>query len=140
MYKRQPYTWKATDADGDKAELTFTITIAQDLTPTFGAQTIPNQTWTQNQPITAFTLPTATGGDGNLTYTLTPALPAGITKNASHEVSGTPTGHQTATTYTWKATDTDGDKAELTFTITITEDLSPTFNACLLYTSPSPRD
>ena len=123
------YTWKATDTDGDAAQLTFTITIAEDLSPTFGAQTIPNQTWTQNQAITAFTLPTATGGDGNLTYTLSPNLPAGVSKNASHEVSGTPTGHQTATTYTWKATDADGDATQLTFTITITEDLSPSFGA-----------
>ncbi len=125
------YTWKATDADGDAAQLTFTITIAQDLTPTFGAQTIPNQTWTQNQAITALTLPTATSGDGQLTHTLTPALPAGITKNATHEVSGTPTGHQTAITYTWKATDADGDAAQLTFTITITEDLSPSFTTTI---------
>ena len=125
------YTWKASDTDGDAAELTFTITIAEDLSPSFGATTIANQTWTQNQAITAFTLPTATGGDGSLTYALTPALPAGVSKNASHEVSGTPTGHQTETTYTWKATDTDGDAAELTFTITIAEDLSPSFSTTI---------
>ena len=124
------YTWKATDADGDKAELTFTITIAEDLAPTFST-TIPNQTWTQNQAITAFTLPTATGGDGTLTYTLSPTLPAGVTKNASHRVSGTPTGHQTATTYTWKATDADGDAVQLTFTITIAEDLAPSFSTTI---------
>ncbi len=124
------YTWKATDADGDKAELTFTITIAEDLAPSFST-TISNQTWTQNQAISAFTLPTATGGDGSLTYTLSPSLPAGVSKNASHEVSGTPTSHQTATTYTWKATDADGDAAQLTFTITITEDLSPSFSATI---------
>ena len=121
------YTWKATDTDGDAAELTFTIAIAEDLSPSFGSESIANQTWTQNQQITALTLPTATGGDGSLTYALSPALPSGVSKNASHEVSGTPTGHQTATTYTWKATDADGDTAELTFTIAIEEDLEPSF-------------
>ena len=151
------YTWKATDTDGDAVELTFTITVAEDLSPSFST-TIANQTWTQNQAITAFMLPTATGGDGSLTCALSPALPAGVSKDASHEVSGTPTGHQTATTYTWKATDADGDAADLTFTITIADDLSPSFSTaianqtwtqrqaitaffpCLLYTSPSPRD
>ena len=126
------YTWKATDTDGDVAQLTFTITIAQDLAPSFGAATISNKSWTQRQAITAFTLPTATGGDGSLTYALTPSLPAGVTKNASHRVSGTPTSHQTATTYTWKATDGDGDVAQLTFTITIAEDLAPSFGAATI--------
>ena len=79
------YTWKATDTDGDAAELTFKITIAEDLSPSFST-TIANQTWTQNTAITAFTLPTATGGDGTLTYTISPALPAGVSKNASHRV------------------------------------------------------
>ena len=86
------------------AELTFTITIAEDLSPSFST-TIANQTWTQNAAITAFTLPTATGGDGTLTYALSPTLPAGVatTTEAAFTVSGTPTAHQTATTYTWES-------------------------------------
>ena len=123
------YTWKVTDADGDAAQLTFTITIAQDLMPTFGAQTIGNKSWTQRQAINAFTLPTASGGDGNLTYAISPALPSGVVKNASHSVSGTPSGHQTATRYTWKVTDADGDATQLTFTIAIAQDLMPTFGS-----------
>ena len=124
------YTWKATDVDGDSAELTFTITIAKDLSPAF-ATTIANQSWAQGRAITAFTLPTATGGDGTLTYTLSPALPAGISRNASHQVTGTPTGHQAAATYTWQATDADGDTAELTFTIAIAEYRHPLFSTTI---------
>ena len=120
------YIWKATDADGDSAQLTFTITIAQDLMPSFST-TIANQTGTQNTAMTAFTLPTATGGNGSLTYTISPALPAGLSKDSSHQVSGTPTGYQAATTYTWTVTDADGQTAELTFTITIAQDLMPSF-------------
>ena len=124
------YTWKATDADGDAAELTFTITVAEDLSPTFGAQTIGNKSWTQRQAINSFTLPSASGGDGTLTYTLSPGLPDGVSRHATTRVvSGTPGDHQVETTYTWRATDADGDAAQLTFTITVAEDLSPTFGA-----------
>ena len=120
------YTWTATDADGDTAQLTFTITIAQDLMPSF-ATTIANQTGTQDSAITAFTLPTASGGNAPLDYALSPALPAGLSKSDSHGVSGTPTGYQAAATYTWTATDADGDTAQLTFSITIAQDLMPSF-------------
>ena len=99
---------------------TFSVTTAADQMPTFGQQTIPDQTWTQHQAITAFTLPTATGGDGVRTYGLAPALPAGVTRNTTtHQVTGTPSGHQAATTYTWTATDSDNDRTELTFTIAV---------------------
>ncbi len=127
------YTWKATDADGDSAQLTFTITIWRDVQPTFGSQTIANQSWTQNQAITALTLPEAYEGDGPMTYTISPALPAGVatTTGAAFTVSGTPTGYQAATTYTWTATDSDGDTSELTFTITIAQDLMPSFSTTI---------
>ena len=122
------YTWEATDADGDSVQLTFTITVADDLSPSFGLQTIGNKSWTQRKAINSFTLPSASGGDGTLTYTLSPGLPDGVSRHATTRVvSGTPGGHQVETTYTWKATDGDGDAAQLTFTITVVEDLSPTF-------------
>ena len=124
------YTWKVTDADGDTAQLQFNIAIAEDLFPSFSS-TIPDQSWTQNKAIEALTLPTATGGDGTLTYAISPALPAGISKNDSHQVSGTPTGHQTATVYTWKVTDADGDTAQLQFNIAIAEDLVPRFSGSI---------
>ena len=124
------YTWRATDADGDAAQLTFTITVAEDLSPTFGAQTIGDKSWVQRKEISSFTLPAASGGDGTLTYTLSPALPDGVSRHATTRVvSGTPGDHQAEMTYTWRATDADGDAAQLTFTITVSEDLSPSFGA-----------
>ena len=119
------YTWTVSDADGDTATRTFNITIDPDLMPTFGAS-VPDKSWRQNTAITAFTLPAATGGDGTLTYSLSPALPTGVTLNtATRRVSGTPTVTMAETTYTWKVTDADGDTDTETFTITITPTPTP---------------
>ena len=120
------YAWLVVDADGDTAEITFDIEVYADLLPSFGDATLADRTWTQRQAITAFTLPAATGGDGDLTYALTPDLPAGVVRDAAtREVSGTPTAALAATTYTWAATDADGDTVELTFTAAV--DGIPTF-------------
>ena len=65
-------------------------------------------------------LPSATGGAGTLTYTLTPALPAGLTFTASaRRISGSPTAAAAATTYTLTATDAVDATAEIEFSITI---------------------
>ena len=116
------YTWTATDSDGDKTSVTFSVTVADNNVPSFAA-TVDDRTWTRNAAIDGFTLPTATGGDGAISYALDPALPAGVDKNASHEVSGTPSAAQAAATYTWTATDADDDEAELTFQITVQEEM-----------------
>ncbi len=107
---------------------TMNVTAAADKKPTFGSKSVGAKLWTQNTVITAFTLPTATSGDGTLSYTLAPNLPTGVTKNASHQVSGTPSISKTLTTYTWTATDSDGDTATLKFTITVNADTAPVFS------------
>ena len=73
-----------------------------------------------------FTLPAATGGNGDITYTLTGAtLPAGLTFDAATRVlTGTPTTEATAQTYTYTAADADmttgaGDEASLTVNIVV---------------------
>ena len=69
---------------------------------------------------TSTTLPRATGGDGALTYSVSPALPAGLTlASARPTIAGTPTAAG-ATTHTLTATDADGDRATLgPFTVTV---------------------
>ena len=89
-----------------------------DLTPGFGAAGIADQSWVAGAPIAALTLPAATGGDGTLTYRLTPALPSGVTL-AARRLSGTPAAAQASTRYAWTATDADGDTATLTFAIAV---------------------
>ena len=98
-----------------------------DSTPSFGDAAIADKRWKQNTAVTAFTLPTASGGDGALAYTLSPQLPDGISRDADHRISGTPSEPMVRTQYTWTATDADGDEATLTFSITVIEDLIPEF-------------
>ena len=117
---RTEYTWTARDTGGAEASLTFYVTVPPDLEPTFGAASVPDQSWRQNVAITPFNLPRASGGDGTLTHTLSPDLPSGVTLNANtRQVSGTPTGTMDETGYTWTAEDEDGDTATLTFDITV---------------------
>ena len=121
------YTLTATDADDDAATLTFTLEVQDDATPDFGTATIANQSWKRYRAITAFTLPAATGGNGSLSYALSPDLPTGVTYDTAHRVSGTPSVALAATSYTWTATDADGDTAALTFTITVADNSLPAF-------------
>ena len=133
------YTYTARDSDGDTDELTFMITIQDDLMPEFPNNTsIPAQTYVENSPITNLTLPEATAGsgDGTLTYSLTKqdgsALPTGLILTG-RVLSGTPAEGTAASAaaYTYTATDSDGDvtATPLTFMITIQDDLTPTFSS-----------
>ena len=125
---RQEYTITAVDANGDVATLTFFITVEEeeDSQPSFGAATIPDQEYQAESEIEPLTLPAATGGDGALSYTVTPALPGGLAFNAATRVlSGAPTRASAERSYTLTATDEDGDTAALSFTITVGEALAP---------------
>ena len=121
------YTFTATDSDAvnpDSVLLTFTITVGTDLVPDFGVgTTIPNQTYVVNRAIATLNLPRATGGDGTLAYSISPALPAGLSFDAAaRTITGTPTIAVEATTYTYTVTDSDAtnpDSDTLTFTVTV---------------------
>ena len=95
--------------------------------PSFAAGSGPDdQSYTVGTAIAALTLPEASGGDGALTYSLSPEVP-GLTFNATASVrrlSGAPT---TAGTYdmTYRARDVDGDTDSLTFTITVSGTTAP---------------
>ena len=121
------YTWRVTDTDGDTDEEEFTIEVLADDSPQLPATPpIGAQTYITGSAITALVLPAATGGNAPLTYTLTPGLPRGLSVNlATRTLSGTPTVAQSAATYTWRVTDTDGDTDEEEFTIEVLGDDSP---------------
>ena len=85
--------------------------------PTFPTPVTP-QSYTVGAAISPLALPQATGGNGSLSYSLMPPVPGLSFDPGSRVLSGTPT---TAGAYamSYKATDSDGDQAELSFTITI---------------------
>ena len=130
------WTLTATDADGDTAALTFTIEVApdvSDLMPSFGDAQVPAQRYVQGLEIDPLVLPAATGGDGPLAYALAPALPDGLEYTAPADatsggaLAGTPAAPAQAAAWTLTATDADGDRATLTFTIEVAPDLMPSF-------------
>ncbi len=120
------YTYTATDTDGDTATLTFRIETGADAAPAFAANAanaaIAEQTWLTGTAITDLTLPAATGGNGALTYALTPELPEGLSLDpATRTISGIPTAAPQSN-YTWTVADADnntasGDTASLTFSV-----------------------
>ena len=114
------------NAGNSDASDTATATPRADTDPSFGTQTIADQDYTRNTAIATLTLPAATGGNGTLTYSLSPNAPAGLNFDATNRtLTGTPSVVQDATQYTYTATDADGDTASLTFNITIAEAVEP---------------
>ena len=90
-----------------------------DTSPSFAAGSGPgDQSYTVGTAIDALTLPAASGGDGTLTYSLSPAVPGLSFDPATRRLTGTPSAAgDYAMTYT--ATDGDGDTATLGFNIAV---------------------
>ena len=113
-------------ADGDAVELTVSTA---DITlkdtgaggvPSFADVAIDAQTYVVGRAIADWVLPAASGGDGELTYSVS-TLPAGLAFDAAtRTLGGTPTESTAgvvAVTYT--ATDDSSATATLTFSITV---------------------
>ena len=73
----------------EEKSIEITVTQQADTQPSFGSETIDDQTYLENSSITDLTLPEAMGGNGDLTYSVTPALPAGLILTG-RVLSGTP--------------------------------------------------
>ena len=106
------------------------ISVFVDGKPSFGAQTVPAQSYIASSQITDLTLSVATGGNGSLTYSLEP-VPTGLTFDMTTRVlSGTPTGGATVITLIYTVTDsdpTDKDSEILSVTVNIVGDAKPSF-------------
>ncbi len=121
------YTWTGTGLNGDSESITFTITVVTELNsePTFSGATVPEQIWTEGVRIPTLRFPNATGGNGTLTYFLSPAQPVGISRQ-DNRLFGTPTEPQRRSLYTWTVRDKDNDEDIIEFYITVRENV-PTF-------------
>ena len=96
----------------------------QQTVPSFGSTAIPVYSWVKGNAVSQVlpAVPAATDGDGGVTYAIEGSLPAGLSfAAATRTISGTPTAAQAATDYTLAATDGDGDKATLSFSLEIQE-------------------
>ncbi len=119
------YTLSLRVHDQHGASDTISVRINGDTTPQFGTRFTPMAyTFQANVNIAPHTapLPAATGGDGALTYFITPALPPGVTfDSGARELGGRPLARQDAVRdYTYRVTDANGDADTMQFTITIT--------------------
>ena len=126
--ERTRYVYRVVDVDGDYAELTFSVMVPKDLMPSF-PEAVQNQTWIQDSEIEELDLPGAESGNGAISYSITPDLPAGLTFRAGDQtILGTPTEVQERTLYVYRAVDADGDPVEMTFSLAVLEDLMPSFS------------
>ncbi len=144
-FSKTSFTYTVTDANGDTATLTFDIEVAADLTPAFASgAAISAQPWTAGTAISTLQLPAATGGNAPLTYSLTPALPTGLTFDATaRTVTGTPTATLGKTQFTYTVTDGDGDTATLTFDIEVAASVAvdaPVVRYVTYHNSPASGD
>ncbi len=125
------------DTAGEPWDLPTEAVQAADTSPSFGTATVSNTTYTVGTAISALTLPAASGGDGSLTYSLSPSVP-GLSFNATTRVlAGTPTN---AGSYgmTYTVRDADGDIATLNFVVTVATTQMTTVD--LVVTSVSASD
>ena len=118
------------DSAGDAAVLTFTITVNEGLdlgdlgdffdffgsgkiVPTASHDLAEIREFVVGQRVEGIVLPAASGGTAPLTYTLSPALPAGLTFDAAtRTIAGTPSA-EGETVYTYTVTDANGATASL---------------------------
>ena len=139
------YTWNAEDMDSDLATLLFGVTVVENASPDFAdGASILAQDYSVGETVLLSLPPATDGGNGNTVYTLTPALPAGLTFNADARpnptITGVPTTETAATQYTYRVDDSDNspagtDGASLIFTVTVTGamvDTAPTFGGATI--------
>ena len=118
------FQYTATNYLGTSSPATVTVTVlgAGALTAT---QAIASKKIGNGVAATPFTPVTASGGTAPFGYTISPALPAGLSISSSTgEITGTPSGTLSATTYTVTVTDAVSASASKTFSLTI--DAAPT--------------
>ena len=121
-----PVAYQVSDASSTPASLIFSITVNKklsiDLSDLFGSgKIVPTDAldgatireFVVGQHVDGLVLPAGIGGSAPLTYSLSPALPAGLTFDpATRTIAGTPQAASEAV-YTYTVTDANGASASL---------------------------
>ena len=120
-------TYIVFDGDGNVARLTFTITVNPEISfgdffnffgsgkivPTASHDLAEIREFVVGQRVEDIVLPEASGGTAPLTYSLSPALPAGLAFDAAtRTIAGTPRA-ESESVYTYTVTDANGASASL---------------------------
>ena len=118
------FTVTVTDANSATASNTFSLAVNGAVTAT---QSVASVSLTSGHPTAAFIPVSGSGGRSPLSYSISPALPAGLTINASTgTVSGTPTAALAATSFTVTVKDGNGATAASSFALTVNVAVSAT--------------
>jgi hypothetical protein len=111
-----------TDALGATATATFQLTVNGAVSAT---QSVASTALTQNTAATSFTPVTGSGGTAPLAYSVSPALPTGLSMaSATGAITGTPTVTSAAATYTVTVTDANGATATASFRLTVDAEIT----------------
>jgi hypothetical protein len=102
--------------------VTQTISLVGTANSLTATTAIPSTTLAVFQPATAFIPATGSGGAAPLAYSVSPALPAGLSFSATTgAIIGTPTMTSAAVTYTVTVTDANGATATATFSLAVAQ-------------------
>ena len=111
------YTYTVTDGAGASASQPLFSIEVQAAPP---VELSDAYTYEVGWAIEPLVLPLVTGGTGELSYSLSPDPPAGLTYNSTtRTLSGTPTAEAATTVYTYTVTDQAGASASQSFTIEV---------------------
>ena len=117
---KHPFEWKMVRDRGGWFGESTRIAVIEVENPSFGDQTIADQTWVQGSGVKTLRLPAATGSSGPMTYAVTPDPPSGMKFDASRRtLSGKPRKTSAKAKYRYTATDASGDSATLTFFVKV---------------------
>ncbi len=118
------YTATVTDANGATATAPFSLTVNG---PVTAATAVATTTLTQNHGGAAFTPVTGGGGTTPYSYSVAPALPAGLSFSASTgAVGGTASVTAATTSYTVTVTDLNGASNTAAFSLTVDPQVTAT--------------
>ena len=104
---------------------TLVVTVGEIRRPAFGMWTIERQTFVTDEPLTIALPEVEIAGGGDLTYTLTPPLPAGLEfSETARTIRGIPAEPFPTTEFMYAAIDTFGFSASLTFAMGVAAPLT----------------